>query len=392
MAADDLTKPLGQTGGARGLTLPGILTWIGLGSIALILATTMVWIAGVEDPAGGEPTARVTLQKSAVLPGHDVGVLDVRPNLDISGKTVQLPHTVPIERPDPDTLVPMTGDVVIRDPMASGSTVPLNEDQHADVNLTLIENGRYGPIPRINANGLRPLDAYAKPSEEIGYGVPKVIVIVGGLGLSQRTTGEAIRLLPADVTLAFAPYGNSMGKWIGAARQSGHEILLQLPLEPFDFPDNDPGPHTLLVSLKKSVNIDRLSWILSRFTSYVGVMNYMGARFTSSRKSLDMLMPELAKRGLMYVDDGSSGRSLTKQAAADSELSNLTADIILDAVPRENEIDSRLIQLENLARERGLAIGVSSAFPISVQRISQWARRLEERGIELIPVSAGLRE
>ena len=33
---------------------------------------------------------------------------------------------------------------------------------------------------------------------------------------------------------------------VARAREAGHEVLLEVPMEPFDYPDNDPGPQTLL--------------------------------------------------------------------------------------------------------------------------------------------------
>ena len=56
--------------------------------------------------------------------------------------------------------------------------------------------------------------------------------------------------LPPAVTLAFAPYGAEPGKLVERARSLGHEVLLQIPLEPFDYPDNDPGPQTLQTQAK----------------------------------------------------------------------------------------------------------------------------------------------
>ena len=56
-------------------------------------------------------------------------------------------------------------------------------------------------------------------------------------------------------------------------------------MEPFDYPDNDPGPQTLLTSLTPQQNVDRLYWLMSRFQGYVGLINMMGARFTASEQS-----------------------------------------------------------------------------------------------------------
>ena len=111
---------------------------------------------------------------------------------------------------------------------------------------------------------------------------PRIALIVGGLGVSASATADAIAKLPGAVTLGFVPYGTDVAALAARARDGGHEILLQVPMEPFDYPDNDPGPQTLLTSLTPQQNIDRLYWLMSRFQGYVGLTNTMGARFTAS--------------------------------------------------------------------------------------------------------------
>jgi polysaccharide deacetylase 2 family uncharacterized protein YibQ len=61
-----------------------------------------------------------------------------------------------------------------------------------------------------------------------------------------------------------APYGDQLTKLAAHARAKGHELLLQVPMEPFDYPNNDPGPRTLLTSLANEQNVNRLHWLMSR--------------------------------------------------------------------------------------------------------------------------------
>ncbi|MDP1340887.1 divergent polysaccharide deacetylase family protein, partial [Klebsiella variicola] len=77
-------------------------------------------------------------------------------------------------------------------------------------------------------------------------------------------TAHAIETLPPEVTLSFAPYGPRLQEWIDKAREAGHEVLLELPMEPFGYPQNDPGPHTLLTGGNTAENISRLEWLMSR--------------------------------------------------------------------------------------------------------------------------------
>ena len=218
--------------------------------------------------------------------------------------------------------------------------------------------------------------------------MPVIAIVVAGLGVGAAKTTDAIMKLPPAVTLAFTPYGADPTRLAERARAQRHEILLQIPMEPFDYPDNDPGPQTLLTSLSTEQNLDRLFWLMSRLQGYVGITNYMGARFTSTEAALAPVLKEVSRRGLIYVDDGSSPRSLAGQIASANNLPFARAEILLDAVTTTAHIDRALARLEALAREHGSAVGMASALPASIERIAQWAKAAEGRGIVLVPITA----
>jgi polysaccharide deacetylase 2 family uncharacterized protein YibQ len=192
------------------------------------------------------------------------------------------------------------------------------------------------------------------------------------------------------VTLAFAPYGADLDRQASRARDSGHELLVQVPMEPFDYPDNDPGPQTLLSTLGAEQNLDRLHWHLSRFQGYAGIANFMGARFVVSDSVMQPIVREAAKRGLGYFDDGSAPRSVVASLAAGQAMPFAKADLTIDAVPTTLEIDRALAKLETIARERGTAVGIASALPISIERLATWCKGLEGRGIMLVPLTTAM--
>ncbi len=252
----------------------------------------------------------------------------------------------------------------------------------------LLETTRHGPVPRVSLDGARPSVAYAQQVANIASpSAPRVALIVGGLGTSETNTAEAIKKLPGAVTLAFVPYATGLENAVARARSAGHEVLLQIPMEPFDYPDNDPGPQTLLTSLTPDQNIDRMHWLMSRFQGYVGVTNLMGARFTATETALAPVLREVATRGLVYLDDGSSPRSLASQIAGANNMPFAKASVVIDATPSEAEVSRALARLETIAREQGLAVGIASALPLSIQRIAQWAKSAEGRGFAVVPIT-----
>jgi polysaccharide deacetylase 2 family uncharacterized protein YibQ len=278
---------------------------------------------------------------------------------------------------------------------------PPPEEETASITLVdvpvaeLVEESQYGPLPKVAPDGRRPIDIYARPSKYAEKAVPgappRIAVVINGMGMSDGATAEVIKALPAPISVAYGAYGRNLQDWVEKTRNAGHEVLLQIPLEPLDYPTNDPGPHTLLTTLPPEENLKRLQWLMSRFTGYVGITNLMGAKFESTQTSFVPVLEEVKARGLLFVDDGSVKDSAGGQIAGAIGLDYATADVQIDAVPSPDDINKALARLEAVAKEKGFAIGVASAKPATIKQVAQWAGQLQGKNIILIPVSAAIR-
>jgi polysaccharide deacetylase 2 family uncharacterized protein YibQ len=379
MAADDLNAPLRRQDKAEARFSLSPLVW-GLAACAFIVASVAgVWIAAVDDPDGGWPVAVASIEDSGPATTGSVSGFaamgSARPQAAEGTATTQSPGA---GAPDQMAGLPQA----VPPSKVRATAAPLDR---------LVEKTRFGPVPKIAGDGLRPMDAYARPAMVGPYDrVPRIVIIVGGMGISQTGTSKAIRDLPADVTLAFAPYGGSLGRWAGRAREDGHEILLQMPMEPIGYPQKNPGEHTLLTSAGGAANAENLQWIMSRITSYTGVMNYMGARFLADEQATRSLLEELSGRGVFFLDDGSSGQSTAAAVGNAIRAPVVAADLTIDKQRSSRQIEKQLKNLETIARSRGLAVGVASAFPTTVRTLAAWIPLARERGFALVPASAAL--
>lgn len=252
---------------------------------------------------------------------------------------------------------------------------------------TLVEETRDGPLPIVAKDGRKAWQVYARPFDQSDKR-PRVALIISGLGQSTTATDAAIQRLPGAVTLAFSPYAKNLTQWMDLSRAAGHEVLLTVPMEPIGYPENDPGPHTLLTSLSDKENRERLLYLLSRFPGYVGVLNTMGARLTTTPQSLKPVLQELRDRGLLFVDARSSLRSVGASQASEIGLPRAVNNRFIDIKAARSEIDQRLDELERIAKEGGYAVGIGSPYPVTIERVVLWAQELDSRGIALAPVSA----
>ena len=249
----------------------------------------------------------------------------------------------------------------------------------------LVEQSEFGPLPKVSDTGVRPLDAYSKSSGTIGAN--RVALIVGGLGISQTGTQSAINILPSEISLGFSPTGNSLQRWMQVARREGHEVVLQLPMEPLGYPTISPGPRTLTSTTTPGENLMNLRWSLARMTNYPVVMNYLGAGLSNKPIAMRPILEEIKRRGLGYIDDGSVQSSVAVKLAQEMNLPNALGAMVMDVSRDENRIRANLRNLEAIAKQRGFAIGSATAFPKSVDIIKKWAEEAQKRNILIVPVS-----
>jgi polysaccharide deacetylase 2 family uncharacterized protein YibQ len=394
MTADDLSAPLGQREIKPRRRFPIPIPQVIAVALALFLGVFAVWAVVGDDPFGGEPMVAVPLDPHAPIAMKKADVAAAAK----AAAAAQGPAGAPATALPKQAATTNTKTVTIIDgktgarqevviPAAANGASTADS---ASLDQKFVEMTSHGPVPKIAADGVRPADAFARPVQPIPGkpDAPRIALIIGGLGVSTSATAEAITRLPAAVTLAFMPYSADIQHFVASARGEGHEVLLQVPMEPFGYPDNDSGPQTLLTSLTPEQNLDRLNWLMSRFQGYVGIAGAMGARFTASEQSFAPILRESARRGLIFVDDGSNPRSIAGRIAGATNLPFAKADVVLDSVPTAAEIDHALGRLEMAAREHGVAVGISSALPVSIKHIAEWAKAAESHGLLLVPITA----
>ena len=320
--------------------------WIaaaGAGVLFLLAVAGLIAVTG--DPRAGAPHVHIALNQG---PDRPLSAFDAAPAQVTGPAAPAAPLT--------------TGQALVQSPVA-GLTAP----------------GPGGLLPIIAADGRTPAQVYARPFHDTG--APKVALVIGGLGLNAKTTRDAIQDLPADVTLSFVPYAEGLQGWIDLARANGHEVLLEAPMEPLDYPQNDPGPYTLMAQDPPQETIKRLEMLLSRATGYFGVTNYLGGRFMTSDGAMAAFSSALHQRGLGFIDDGSAaGRGGSEPRAS--------AERVIDQDLDGGSIDQQLAALETSAQQHGKALASGFAYPVTLQEVQRWAAGLQAKGLVLAPASA----
>ncbi|WP_372781895.1 divergent polysaccharide deacetylase family protein [Phenylobacterium sp.] len=346
--------------------------YAGAGAAAVVLVLSVAILIKLLGPATHDPNA-VRVSLSSALGHAPQGWRQTLSPLHGPVQTVEDVIRLS-ERPLPSIAAASRRPGLAIPPPAPGAPLP------AAPIAGFFTPGPAGPLPIIAQDGRTPFEAYRRPF--ISNGRPKIALVIGGLGLNARATQAAIETLPPEITLSFTPYAEGLQGWIDMARAHGHEVLLETPMEPIDFPDNDPGPYTLMAGAQGPETVRKLEWILSRATGYFGLTNYLGSRFLASDDAYQTFTSTVRGRGLAFIDDGSAARRAGGGVARGS------AERVIDDQLNQAAIDQQLLALEAGALQRGQAFGAGFAYPVTLEKVAQWSHALEQRGFQLAPASA----
>ena len=393
MPRDELRRPLKRLSLAQRL-------WrrrpqpLAAAALALVAGFALggLWLARVQAPLAGEPVVTAAIPETAELitsstsSAEDDAMPDgpvENPEYVIDQNAIEIIGGEPPDdlAPEDEAAPEKNEAMIIVAPHRPLKAAPLK---------AVTETTDIGPLPRIGDDGRKPFDAYSQvtPLAVTHSDMPKITLVLGGMGLNATLTQKAIDLLPGDVTLGFAPYGENLQAQVNEARAAGHEILLQVPMEPVGYPGNSPGPGTLLSDATPEQNLASLKWLMSRFAGYSGITNYMGARLLGAEDALRPVMKEVTARGLVYLEDASVSMTLSPKVAQDLRLPLQRAGMVIDANPTAPAIAAALAKLEKEAARNGSAIATGSGLDVTIETVAEWAKTLQERGILLVPVSA----
>jgi polysaccharide deacetylase 2 family uncharacterized protein YibQ len=350
--------------------------YAGVGAAALVLVLAVGILLKLLGPANHDPNAvRVSLASALghAPQGWRETLSPFHAPAAVTQDVIRLS-----ERPLPSMAAASRRPAAFQPPPAPGAPLP-------PAPITgFFAPGPAGPLPIIAQDGRTPFEAYRRPF--LSNGRPKIALMIGGLGLNARATQAAIETLPPEITLSFTPYAEGLQGWIDMARAHGHEVLLETPMEPIDYPDNDPGPYTLMAGAEGPETVKKLEWILSRATGYFGLTNYLGSRFVASEGAYQTFAGAVRGRGLAFVDDGSAARRTGGGVVRGS------AERVIDDQLNQTAIDQQLLALEAGALQRGQAFGSGFAYPVTLEKVAQWSHALEQRGFQLAPASALTRQ
>lgn len=351
--------------------IAAVILLIGIG----VGTTIGLWLA---PESARSPTASVPLpispQDSAAVPeGSPLPVTTHDSESAMRVYEESLRSQPEANRPDPNSAPPIPAPkVALPTPESTSTALPGEEPPQ-------------NPPPLAPERWL----AFAAPSDP-GSDRPKIAIVFDDLGIDQVRSRRAISL-PPPLTFALLPYGYNLRDMAQSARARGHEIMVHVPMAPVDL-SVDPGPNALQKELGPAEILRRLDWDLSQFEGFIGINNHMGSRFTADREGMRLVMGELKRRGLVFMDSVTSRETKGFHLAAELGVPYAVRDVFLDHDINHEAIRGQLRRVEETARRQGHAIAIGHPHDETLAVVSEWLKTVEARGFDLVPLSAIIRQ
>lgn len=210
---------------------------------------------------------------------------------------------------------------------------------------------------------------YAELSAESLARRDKIMIVIADLGPSGRILRDVIERFPADtVTLSLLPYMERKQDVLISLQEKGFEYWLQIPSESETTPVQDMGPLGLELTQGAFGIEDRLGRLMFNFPEARGVVFAPDAAFPSRDQSWERILEKTTMEGKSVLD--------TTSFPTKNELlrfdSLIKSHVLLDEIPNETQILSKIDELTAKARDNGFAIGVIRPYPVSLDTLQMW--------------------
>lgn len=211
-----------------------------------------------------------------------------------------------------------------------------------------------------------------------------VVIVIDDMGISMKRTADIISL-KAPITASFLTYARHLDKQIQSSINSGHEIMVHVPMEAKTAVD--VAPDVLTTQMSGNEIKSNLIEMLKKFKNVKGINNHMGSKLTEDYNRMKSVMEILKEQGLYFLDSKTSPESTAEKAAKDIGIAYAHRHVFLDNKNDKAYILGQLTKVENLADKNGYAIAIGHPKTQTYAALKEWLPSVNKKGIKIIHLS-----
>ena len=247
---------------------------------------------------------------------------------------------------------------------------------------TLTDKGASRPSPDANIR-----EKEAPLEEPTMEHLPRVAIVIDDLGGEKHVSQELLDMnVPLTFSiLPFTPHARSIAE---KAHRKGREIILHLPMEPHGYPKANPGEGALFHAMDEEKLLRQLSRDIEAVPHVKGVSNHMGSRLMEDPKKMKMILSDLKRRGLFFLDSRTTPQTVGFKIARSLGLRAAEKTLFIDHSQDEKDIKGKIEELIRFSLSSGKAIGIGHPHPSTIKSLKEMLPKIREKGIEIVPLSA----
>jgi len=206
--------------------------------------------------------------------------------------------------------------------------------------------------------------------------LPKIAIIIDDLGYDNDIAISFGQLdLPISLSvLPLAPYTKSI---VNEANKRGYELILHLPMEPKNYPYLNPGPGALLTKMDENEIRNTIRDHLKRMSGVRGVNNHMGSYFTERDDKMTIVLKELKKRNLFFIDSRTTSQTVAFGLAKKIGVPVANRSVFLDNNLSPKAIRFQMERLLGIARHSGTAVGIGHPYKETLRVLKSYLQTLK---------------
>ena len=216
---------------------------------------------------------------------------------------------------------------------------------------------------------------------------PKIAIVIDDFGAVYQQAEKFLKI-PVPITFSILPFRPHSAKIAKLVHQHNHEIILHLPMEPYGYPTVNPGSNALLLSMTDKQVLLELRKDLDCFDSFiVGTNNHMGSAFTENAEKMKIVLKEIKKRNLFFLDSLTSPHSVAYRTAKSLNMACARRNIFLDAKQKKVFIEGQLNKLVSIARKNGKAIAIGHPYEVTFKILKRRLPKINKNTVDIVPLS-----
>lgn len=213
----------------------------------------------------------------------------------------------------------------------------------------------------------------------------RAAIVIDDFGTDVRIA-EAFLAVPLALTFSVLPHQTHSQEIADTVHARGHEVLLHLPMEPHGYPQVNPGHGALLASMSTDKMLESLQLALAAVPHASGVNNHMGSTFTERAEPMKLVLSEIHRRGLYFLDSFTTPRSTACALADEMRMPCERRHIFLDHEETEDFVQAQVSRLIRSAKLQGNAVAIGHPHACTLQVLKQEAARFQKERVAVVPL------